>query len=162
MTINKHDSPRHKHVYIHCFYESPKHKDTKTKQTASIASRQWEYLHLLIPTNLLASPLSNPFLRPSSQSSPVTLRNQSSLSTGIDWQLNSINHLTNRRPPNATANDEPARTRDDTTVATFDTSERHSYLPGMPQDMPPRGGYEPVQYKVRWKFTGVQLGRCLV
>ncbi|KAF5973923.1 NADH-ubiquinone oxidoreductase subunit [Fusarium coicis] len=84
------------------------------------------------------------------------------LSTGIDWQLNSINHLTNRRPPNATANDEPARTRDDTTVATFETRERHSYLPSMPQDMPPRGGYEPVQYKRNLPAKGFRPGILLL
>ncbi|KAI1028801.1 hypothetical protein LB503_002211, partial [Fusarium chuoi] len=84
------------------------------------------------------------------------------LSTGIDWQLKSINHLTNRRPPNATANDEPARTRDDTTVATFETSERHSFLPSMPQDMPPRGGYEPVQYKRNLPAKGFRPGILLL
>jgi hypothetical protein len=30
----------------------------------------------------------------------------------------------------------------------------------MPQDLPPVGGYEPVQYKVRLKLDGTAAGAC--
>lgn len=98
---------------------------------------------------------------------PAALRNTAGAAIGIRFgSFNQSPHETetaNRKPD---TRDSPARARgnqgrNETTGRIdkpYNKAPSPTDLPTMPQDMPPRGGYEPVQYKVRSTEESVRIG----